>query len=299
MSFSTDVKNELLGVEAQSACCLKAQVYGLLLFGKSFSADEISISLENKAVAAYYKRALDTYAGGSFAVKSSSAEKVKIRTTNRESARKTYGIFGYSDKERSLRINWVNFNCENCYAAFIRGSFLSCGTITSPDKGYHLEFSVPYLNLCRDFKKVFMELGFEPKQVTRNGYYILYFKDSAQIEDLLTLMGAMNSSLELMSVKVYKDVRNNINRRTNFEAANLYRTVNAENVQKDAIKKIKSTVGLNSLPEDLRQVAALRLENEGVTLRELGEMCNPPLSRSGINHRLKKIVEFANNIKQD
>ncbi len=297
MSFSTDVKNELLDVENTSSCCQKAQVYGLLLFGKSFSADEISISLENKAVAAYYKKVLDSYAGGSFAIKSSSAEKVKIRTSNRASAKSTYESFGYSERDRSLRINWANFNCENCYAAFLRGSFLSCGTVTSPDKGYHLEFSVPYLNLCRDFKRVFIELGFEPKQVTRNGYYILYFKDSEQIEDILTLMGAVNSSLEIMSIKVYKDVRNNINRRTNFETANLDRIINAENIQKDAIKKIKSTVGLNSLPEGLRQIAALRLENDGLSLRELGEMCSPPLSRSGVNHRLKKIAEFANDIK--
>lgn len=297
MSFSTDVKSELLGVQNTSQCCEKAQVYGLLLFGKSFSADEISISLENKAVASYYKKVLDGYAGGSFAIRSSSAEKMKIRTSNRASAKSTYESFGYSESDRTLRINWANFNCENCYAAFLRGSFLSCGTITSPDKGYHLEFTVPFLNLCKDFKRVFAELGFEPKQVTRNGYYILYFKDSEQIEDLLTLMGAINSSLELMSVKVYKDVRNNINRRTNFETANLDRIINAENIQKDAIKKIKSKVGLNSLPQELRQIAFLRLENDGLSLRELGEICEPPLSRSGVNHRLKKIVEFANDIK--
>ena len=298
MSFSSDVKNELLGVENKSQCCNKAQTYGLLLFGKSFSANEISISLENKAVAAYYKKVLDKYAGGSFAIKSSSAEKIKIRTVNKAAAKKMYEeLFFYSEKDRSLRINWANFTCESCYVAFLRGSFLSCGTITSPDKGYHLEFSVPYLNLCKDFKRVFAELGFEPKQVTRNGYYILYFKDSEQIEDLLTIMGAVNSSLELMSIKVYKDVRNNINRRTNFETANLERIINAEIEQKQAIKKIHSTVGLNSLPSELRQVAVLRLENDGLSLKELGEMCDPPLSRSGVNHRLKKIVEFAKDIK--
>lgn len=297
MSFSTDVKSELLSVENSSQCCEKAQIYGLLLFGKSFSANEISISLENKAVASYYKKVLDKYAGGSFAIKSSSAEKMKIRTSNKACAKSTYESFGYSEKDRTLRINWANYNCENCYISFLRGSFLSCGTITSPDKGYHLEFSVPFLNLCKDFKRVFVELGFEPKQVKRNGYYILYFKDSEQIEDLLTLMGAVNSSLKLMSVKVYKDVRNNINRRTNFETANLDRIINAENVQKDAIRKIKSTVGLNALPEELRQVAILRLENDGLSLRELGEMCEPVLSRSGVNHRLTKIVEFANDIK--
>jgi len=297
MSFSSDVKNELLAVENTAPCCENAQIYGLLLFGKSFSASEISISLENKAVAAYYKKVLDKYAGGCFAIKSSSAEKTKIRTSNKASAKTLFESFGYGEKEKNLRINWANFSCENCYAAFLRGSFLSCGTITSPDKNYHLEFTVPFLNLCKDFRKVFSELGFEPKQITRNGYYILYFKDSESIEDILTLMGAVNASLELMSVKVYKDMRNNINRRTNFETANLDRIINAENIQKDAIKKIKNTVGINALPEELRRVAIIRLENDGLSLRELGEMCDPVLTRSGVNHRLKKIVEFANDIK--
>ena len=298
MSFSTDVKNELLAIENNSDCCTKAQIYGLLLFGKSFSADEMSVSLENRAVAAYYKKALDEYAGGSFAVRSSSAEKTKVRTVNRESARKLFEFFSHTEKDKSLRINWANIECDECRNAFLRGAFLSCGTVTTPSKGYHLEFSIPYLNLSRDFKKFLNELGFEPKQVIRNGYYILYFKDSEAIEDILTVMGAVKSSLELMDVKVYKDFRNHINRRTNFENANLSRTVDAEIVQKDAIRKIQRTVGLAALPEDLRDVAKLRLENDGVTLRELGEMCVPPLSRSGVNHRLKKIIDFADSIKE-
>ena len=298
MSFSTDVKTELLAVENKNDCCQMAQIYGLLLFGKSFSASEISISLENKAVASYYKKVLDTYAGGSFAIKSSSAEKVKIRTVNKTASKKLFESFGYTDKTGTLRLNWANINCESCPAAFLRGVFLSCGTVTTPDKGYHLEFTVPFLNLCRDLKKFLNELGFEPKQVTRNGYYILYFKGSESIEDILTLMGAKNSSLELMGVKVYKDIKNNVNRRMNFENANLDRTIDAELLQKQAINKIKSTVGLNALPEELRQVAVLRLENEGLTLRKLGEMCSPPLSRSGVNHRLRKIIDFANDIKE-
>ena len=298
MSFSTDVKNEIMDVEITADCCRKAQAYGLLLFGKSFSADEISVSLENRAVASFYKKALDEYAGGSFAIRSTSAEKTKVRTVGRDSAKDLYSFFGHSEKDRSLRINWANIECDDCRNAFLRGAFLSCGSVTTPEKGYHLEFSVPYLNLSRDFKKFLSELGFEPKQVMRNGYYVLYFKDSEAIEDVLTAMGAVRSSLELMDIKVYKDFRNRINRRTNFENANFTRTVDAENDQKDAIRKIQRTVGLSSLPEDLREVAKLRLENDGMTLRELGDLCNPPLSRSGVNHRLKKIIDIADSIKE-
>ena len=297
MSFSSEIKSELLGVENKNSCCDKAQNYGLLLFGRSFSASEVSITVENREVASYYKAVLNEYAGGCLAIKSSSAEKLKIRTSNKEDAKKIYEDFGYSEKDKNLRLNWSNFNCDDCQTAFIRGAFLACGSVTSPEKGYHLEFSIPFLNLCRDFKKFFNEMEIYPKQLTRNGYYILYFKDSAVIEDLLTLMGAVNGSLELMGVKIYKDVRNNVNRRTNFESANLDRTINAEFNQKEAIKKIIKIEGINALPPELRTVAKLRIENDGLSLRELGEMCDPPLSRSGVNHRLQKIIEYADGLK--
>lgn len=297
MSFSSEIKSELINVENKNSCCEKARNYGLLLFGRTFSASEISVSIENREVASCYKSVLNEYAGGCLAIKSSSAEKTKIRTSNKEDAKNIYETFGYSEKDRSLRLNWSNFNCESCNAAFLRGAFLTCGSVTSPEKGYHLEFSVPFLNLCRDFKKFMNEMELHPKQLTRNGYYILYFKDSESIEDVLTLMGAVNGVLEFMGVKMYKDVRNNVNRRTNFESANLDRTVNAENVQKDAINKIIKKEGINALAPELRQVARLRIDNDGLSLRELGKMCEPPLSRSGVNHRLQKIIEFADSIK--
>ena len=139
-------------------------------------------------------------------------------------------------------------------------------------------------------------MNVEPKSITRNSNYIIYFKVSESIEDLLTVMGAFNSSLEVMGVKMYKDMRNNVNRRLNFENANLDKTIGASQKQVDAIKHIKNTVGLSYLSDDLKELAEIRLENPYISLRELGDMLSNPISRSGVNHRLKRICEIANEI---
>ena len=188
---------------------------------------------------------------------------------------------------------------ECCKVAFLKGAFLTCGTVNDPNKNYHLEFVVPYLNLSRDlmlFINDYDELDVEPKSITRNSNYVIYFKVSESIEDLLTVMGAFNSSLEVMGVKMYKDMRNNVNRRLNFENANLDKTLGAAQKQVDAIMHIKDTVGLSYLSDELKELAEIRLENPYISLRELGDMLSVPLSRSGVNHRLKRICEIANEI---
>ena len=163
-----------------------------------------------------------------------------------------------------------------------------------------LEFVIPYLNLSRDLKLFIKdndELSVEPKSITRNSNYVVYFKDSESIEDILTVMGAFNSSLEIMGVKMYKDMRNNVNRKLNFENANLDKTLDASSKQVNAILHIKNTVGLSYLSDDLKELAELRLENPDMSLRELGEMLSVSLSRSGVNHRLQRICEISKNIK--
>ena len=136
-----------------------------------------------------------------------------------------------------------------------------------------------------------------PKVITRSSNYVIYFKDSEAIEDILTVMGAVNSCLELMGVKMYKDVRNNVNRKLNFESANLDKTVYAAAKQVEAILHIKNTVGFSYLTEELREVAELRLENPEMSLRELGGSLREPISRSGVNHRLNKLCSIAAAIK--
>ena len=206
--------------------------------------------------------------------------------------------FGHSPNELSLRINRANLSDDCCFGAFIRGAFFSCGTVTSPEKNYHLEFVVPHLKLSLDMIKLLDEVKLNPKHIVRNGNHIVYFKDSESIEDLLTLMGATNASLELMGIKMQKNMINSVNRKVNFEVANLSRTVEASIQQINAINLIDNNVGLGHLPAALRDVAFLRRDNPEISLKELGELVSPSISRSGVNHRLKRIVEIAEELEK-
>ncbi len=155
----------------------------------------------------------------------------------------------------SLRVNYANFDCENCQNAFIAGAFLSCGTVSSPKSDYHLEFTVPYQNLAASFVTMLEEKELKPGLTNRKGYHILYFKGSEAIEDCLYLMGASGAMFEMMNVKIVKDIRNSANRKANCETANIERMVQAVRVQLDAIEKIRRLRGLEYLSEDLHAMA--------------------------------------------
>lgn len=302
MSFSADVKNELLSVEIENSCCLHAFCYGFLLCSRSFSFREISILTEHRQIAEKYS---DTVFRA-FCIKpnitKTDAGKYRIEIQSSEDRAMIMSRFGYDSKSRTMRINYANIADDCCKSAFLRGVFLSCGTVNDPNKRYHLEFVLPFKSLIKDiafFISNFEEfqLDFEPKIIQRNSNYVMYFKGSEAIEDILTVIGAVGSSLEVMGAKMYKDMRNNVNRKLNFESANLDKTVGASSKQIEAIRKIKSTVGLRVLPEELREIADLRYDNPDMSLRELSESLTVPLSRSGVNHRLKKICDIADSIK--
>ncbi len=300
MSFSADVKNEILSVEIENNCCVHAFAYGMMLFSRAFSYYDMSILTEHSGVAEKYCELLKVVCGVRPKFIKSDAGKFKVEVTTPAERLKVLETFGYDKKSGASRLNWANFTDECCKNAFLKGVFLTCGTINDPNKSYHLEFVVPYLNLSRDLKRFiddFEELSVEPKSITRNSNYVIYFKDSESIEDIITTMGAFNSSLEIMGVKMYKDMRNNVNRKLNFENANLDKTLDASAKQVKAISHIKNTVGLSFLSDDLREVAKLRYENPDMSLRELGSMLSTPITRSGVNHRLAKICSIAKQIK--
>lgn len=300
MSFSSDVKNEILNMDLEKPCCRHAFAYGLMLFSRAFSYYDMFFMTEHGATAEKYIELMDSVCKVKAKLVISEAGKYKIDVTDKDDRLKVLDCFGYDKKTGASRLNWSNFSDECCKLAFLKGAFLSCGTINDPNKNYHFEFVVPYLNLSRDLKlfiKDCDDLSVEPKSITRNSNYVIYFKDSESIEDLLTAMGAFNSSLELMGVKMYKDMRNNVNRKLNFESANLDKTIDAATKQIDAITHIKETVGLDYLSEELREIAVIRFENPDMSLRELGDSLKNPISRSGVNHRLKRICQIANEIK--
>jgi DNA-binding protein WhiA len=300
MSFSVNVKNEILCSEIENECCRHAFAYGMMLFSRVFSSYDISLLTEHEGVANKYAELMQIVCDVKPKLTKSDAGKFKVEVTSDEDRIKVMETFGYDKKNGGSRLNWSNITDECCKVAFLKGAFLTCGTINDPNKNYHLEFVVPYLNLSRDLKLFiddYDELTVEPKSIRRNSNYVVYFKDSEFIEDLLTVMGAFNSSLEIMGVKMYKDMRNNVNRKLNFENANLDKTLDASSKQVNAILHIKETVGLSYLSEDLKELAELRLENPDMSLRELGEKLSVSISRSGVNHRLQRICEISKNIK--
>ena len=293
MSFSMQVKDELVKTEYEAACCKKSLLYGICIFGKSFSAGSVSLQTENEHVAELYANLLKELFNINYTVKKSpKGRNITVSVSEKSDAAKLFKSFGH-EGAGSLKINHSNFDCESCVKAFTAGAFLSCGTISTPEKDYHLEFTVPYLNLSKSLMTLIEEMELKPKYTYRHGYNIVYFKESESIEDCLYLMGASDAMLEMMNVKIVKDFRNMANRKANCETANITRMVNAVAGQIQAIDKIWNKKGKEYLPENLEILAELRYENPDLSLSELAQMCNPSLSRSGVNHRLKRIIDIA------
>ncbi len=296
MSFSSDLKEELLHIEAENPCCMLAESYGLLLFGRSFSARELSISTENASVARKYQYLIQRLCENEPDLVHATAKKYKVEVENKEDRLRVLSAFGYDGTERTRRLNWSNIQEDCCVGAFLRGAFLSCGTVNSPEKNYHLEFVIPHYNLCCDLKKFLENSDFAPKEVRRNGLYVLYFKKTEEIQNLLGIMGASKFVMEFIDVIVYKDIRNNVNRRLNFESANLNKTVNAAMQQIELIEKLQRTEAFSKLPDELRNIARIRLDNPDYSLKQIGEAMAPPMSRSGVNHRLHKLCDMAEKL---
>lgn len=183
--------------------------------------------------------------------------------------------------------------------AYIRGSFLGGASISNPEKTYHLEFVTHSVEYAEDLCNLINKFGLNSKVIQRKSSYIVYIKEGEQIVDLLNIIGAHSSLLELENIRIMKEMRNNVNRLVNCETANLSKTVNAAVRQVESIKLIQREIGLSRLPQNLREVAELRLEYPDESLKELGEMLNPPVGKSGINHRLRKIEKIANELKHE
>lgn len=293
MSFTADIKTELSEIEHFTASMKRAYAYGFLLFGKSFNARSISCASDYECVINSFKAVIAELADVEPVVTQLKSGKYVLRIATAVERKRIIEYFDHSPNEISLRINHGNFDDDECYCAFLRGVFMTCGSVSNPDKGYHLEFVVQHNKLSGDLLKVLTNFSLSAKYILRKYSHVIYLKGSENIEDLLTMMGAPNSSLYLMGIKVQKDVRNKINRRMNFESANMTRAIEAGLAQVKAIEIIEKKQGLDSLSDELKELAVLRRENPDMSLKELGEALSVPISRSGVNHRLAKLVSIA------
>ena len=299
-SFSYNVKEEILS-SINSRDKADAAMLGLLTFSNSLDDSRVMLLTENELVKDFFKLNTERICGeGAVTVDESSKRgEQTLFTIDVCGKDNRIALLSYLQIDSSRRLAYDDLPKEKLCPYVIAGAFLACGSVNNPMKKYHLEFVVPTLELCNDLGLLLLEkYGILCKHAERGQGNIVYLKESENIIDMLTLMGASNSSLELMNVKIEKDMRNKINRAVNCDNANIEKALRASERQIKDIELIDSTVGLSALSDSLREIALLRYENPDLNLSQLGELVTPRISRSGVNHRFQKIASLAEQIRK-
>lgn len=297
MSFSSDTKAELCRLPLHKACCARAEAYGVLLYCNTFSAERLRIVTESRDFAArlpkLFKKAFQlTF--DRLPEEGESSGKLAFTLEDPEKLAVILEAYGYvPGKHVTLDINFGVLEEECCRASFLRGAFLAGGSVTDPGKRYHLELATSHYKASREIFALLLDMGFAPKELARSANYVTYFKQSEAIEDFFTTIGAPVAAMDIMQAKVEKHLRNGVNRRVNCDTANLSKSVDAALEQMEAIRRLKETVGLDGLPDKLRETARLRTENPEASLSELAALFDPPLTKSCLSHRLRKLAELA------
>jgi len=299
MSFSFDTKNELCRLPVVKHCCARAEAYGILLYCNTFSSTEVRIITENPNFAARLPRLFHRAFNLHFdrLPEQGQPGKLIFQITDRGKLDRIINSLGYSPEQNLvLHINFGLLEEECCRASFLRGAFFAGGSITDPLKRYHLELATSHMQVSRELDVLLRECGFQPKCIVRSGSCITYFKQSEHIEDFLTLIGAPVAAMDLMSAKMEKDLRNSVNRRLNCDTANLDKAVDAAQEQIEAIRRLMAAGLMEQLPDKLQETAAIRLENPELSLSELAGELDPPVTKSCLNHRLRKIMALAKGV---
>lgn len=300
MSFSYETKNELCRLPVQKLCCARAEAYGILLYCNTFNASEIRIVTENPQLAARLPKLFHRAFGVRFDRQPEPEQtegKRVFQILEQEKLDQIINTLGYDPRQSLvLHVNFALLEDACCRGAFLRGAFFGGGSVTDPEKRYHLEMTTSHLQVSREMEVLLRECGYPPKNIARNGSFITYFKQSDQIEDFLTLVGAPIAAMHIMSTKLEKDLRNSVNRRLNCDSANLDKAVQAAQEQLEAIRTLEAAEV--ELPDKLKETAALRLEYPELTLSELAEAFDPPVTKSCLNHRLRKLTAMAKTLKE-
>ena len=293
MSFAGDVKMELCRTPLSRKCCAQAECYGILLYCNTFSPGEIRIITENDALAQRLPQLFKKAFKLTFDRLPDGEGKHIFAITDREKLAVIRQTYGDDLGALALHVNFAVLEEACCRTSFLRGAFLAGGSVTDPQKGYHLELSTSHQSVGREVLALMRELDLEPKAAQRKGNSVIYFKQSDRIEDFLTSVGAPLSAMEVMNAKLEKDLRGSVNRRVNCDAANLDKAVEAAQGQIEAIRILEENGVLATLPEKLQEVARLRQEHPADTLVQLAGRCDPPITKSALNHRLRKLIEMS------
>lgn len=313
MSFSATTKNELSRIDPERKCCKLAEIAGFIrMCGtiKLAGGGKVNVLLltENPAVARHYKKLIRDYFGTNASLIISKTTILKKghyyelmidAEMNAEQILRETGILmvkeGCNYISDGIYSGLIRTKC--CRRAYLRGVFLGSGTISDPEKAYHLEIVCNSEILSNDVKKLINSFGLHSKSVIRKNSHVVYLKEAEQIIDFLNILGAHSQLLDFENIRIMKEMRNKTNRISNCDSANLDKIINASLRQMENIKLIEEARGLSSLPEKLQEAARLRMENPESSLIELSELMDPPIGKSGINHRFKKIEEIAEKIR--
>jgi len=295
MSFSSEIKTDVSTVNIKSHCCRAAVLYGMLFPLNDFTLAPLNFTTDNEATVNLFSAMMRSVFGTKVTfTKSERLSRTKETQTCYKLDYPGLDIIKAINERFSSHeiINEAILSCESCAGAFLRGLFLSCGSVTDPNRGYHLEFSVSNDKKCFALMEYLNQNSFPAKRTVRRGVSSLYMKESESIEDFMTFIGAAQASLTIMNAKIVRDIRNNVNRRMNCDAANLYKTTGAATAQTHAIKHLIESGRFDFLPDQLKETARLRLENPQASLDELAQLHEGNITKSGVSHRLAKIVDF-------
>ena len=313
ITFSTKIKEELARHWSEGSHCQIAELSAIVSMCGKVTIDSrekysVKVRTENLSVARKYFTLL---------TKTFNIETEVLVTTNKSNENVSYTVIvkkhedamrvlqasklidhdGEIGEEFSVVKNTVlRHNC--CKRAFIRGAFLAAGSMSNPEKSYHIEIVCMSMKKAEQLQSVINSFGLDAKVVGRKRAYVVYLKEGSQIVDLLNIMEAPVALMEMENIRILKEMRNSVNRKVNCETANINKTVSAAMKQVEDIRYIRDTIGLKELPEGLREIAELRLEYPNETLKELGDLLQTPLGKSGVNHRLRKLSEIAEHLKE-
>ncbi|MBR3824945.1 MAG: DNA-binding protein WhiA [Lachnospiraceae bacterium] len=287
MSFSYDVKEELAKHLGAARHCQMAELAAMLHFCGQYGRDAegaftIGFQVENPIVV----KKCFTLLKKTFSIDTDA-------TIDEAKMNELYRKFG--DLQEPADELLLKSTC--CRRAFIRGAFLAIGSISAPEKGYHLEFVTANEKKAKQLQSVIQSFDIDAKIVLRKKYHVLYMKESEAIVDLLNVMEAHIALMKLENLRILKELRNTVNRRVNCETANINKTLDSSRKQQADIRLLQEKYGLENLPKGLQQIARIRLEEPEASLKELGEMLEPPIGKSGVNHRLRKLSEMADKLK--
>ncbi|MCR5792226.1 MAG: DNA-binding protein WhiA [Lachnospiraceae bacterium] len=315
MSFSKEVKEELTGQLSSARHCQLAELGAILSMCGNVVIDEknhhlIKIHTENLTVARKcfilikksFRHSPEISVRRNVGQRNATMYTVLVKdfvvSKKILEATKLMDSQGEIREEMSVTDNLLVQN-SCCKRAFLRGAFLVSGSISDPEKAYHFEIVTATRKKAEQIQMVIKSFHIEAKIILRKNYYVVYVKDGSHIVDLLNIMGAHIALMELENVRIVKEMRNSINRQVNCETANINKTVAAASKQMDDIKYVRDTVGLGYLSEALENIARLRLENPDISLKELGQLLDPPIGKSGVNHRMRKISEIADTLRKE